>query len=301
MSNRTSGLCTADLQGEWIMIIDGHTHLFPKEIRANKESYFAEEPEFRYLYEQPDEVMVGMEELIQAMDENGVDISIASSFPWRNLDTARRSNDYILEAVHRYPERIWGLACIDVRSPGADKELVRALDAGMKGIGELAFYLEISPNGLLEIMAPVMEVIRGTHVPLLFHANENVGHTYPGKSDMRLKTLYHFLKAMPEAKVVLAHWGGGLFFYELMKKEVQEVLRNVYYDTAASPYLYHSGIYEIALRICGENKVIFGSDYPLIQPKRYFREMEEAGLTIEQMRKICGENIKALFDKSKIV
>jgi hypothetical protein len=244
--------------------------------------------------------MVGVEELLQAMDENGVDISVASSFPWRNIDLARRSNDYVLEAVARYPTRIWGLACVDPRSPGADRELVRALEAGMKGIGELAFYLDVSTNDLVEIMAPVMEIIRAANVPLLLHANESVGHTYPGKSEMRLKTLYHFLKAAPEARVVLAHWGGGLFFYELMKKEVQEVLKNVCYDTAASPFLYHSSIYQIALRICGENKVIFGSDYPLIQPKRYFREMEEAGLTTEQMRKVCGDNLKAVFNQHQV-
>ena len=36
----------------------------------------------------------------------------------------------------------------------------------------------------------------------------------------------------------MAHWGGGLPFYGLMKKEGPEVLRRVYFDTAASPYLY---------------------------------------------------------------
>jgi len=35
------------------MIIDFHTHIFPKEIRNNRDSLFKNEPEFKLLYESP--------------------------------------------------------------------------------------------------------------------------------------------------------------------------------------------------------------------------------------------------------
>jgi predicted TIM-barrel fold metal-dependent hydrolase len=94
----------------------------------------------------------------------------------------------------------------------------------------------------------------------------------------------------------LAHWGGGLFFYALMKKEVKQTLKNVYFDTAASPYLYDPEVYKSAIQLVGIDKILFGSDYPLLAPKKYFSEMEQSGLTKDEINPICGLNAKHLFN-----
>ena len=81
-----------------------------------------------------------------------------------------------------------------------------------------------------------------------------------------------------------------------MKKEVDDVLQNVYYDTAAVPFLYKNSIYNLT-KIFGINdKILFGSDYPLISPKRYFRDIEESVKDDKLKRQITGENAKLLFD-----
>jgi len=95
---------------------------------------------------------------------------------------------------------------------------------------------------------------------------------------------------------VLAHWGGGIFFYSVLKKEVKEVLHNVYYDTAASPFLYDPRIYRLAIEMAGLDKILLGTDYPLIKPKRYFQELEAAGLSREEIEQIGGGNAMRLFD-----
>ncbi|NCC93588.1 MAG: glycosyltransferase [Opitutae bacterium] len=56
---------------------------------------------FRLLYESPKSRLAGIDDLIAAMDEDGVDRSVVFGFPWRHLETARMNNDYILEAVAR--------------------------------------------------------------------------------------------------------------------------------------------------------------------------------------------------------
>ena len=86
-----------------------------------------------------------------------------------------------------------------------------------------------------------------------------------------------------------------MFFFGLMKKEVKQSLKNVYFDTAASPYLYDAQIYQIAAKIIGVDKILFGSDYPLLPPTRYLSEMAEAGLTQRQLAKISGENARQLL------
>ncbi len=280
-----------------IVVVDAHTHIFPADVRDRRERFFDREPDFRLIYENPKSSMASAEELIRSMDTDGVDVSVVFGFPWRDPDTAKRHNDYVLEAVSRYPDRLWGLACAYPLAPGAASEFERALDAGMNGIGELALYVEEGVDDLYEAMADVADLVRDRRVPLLLHCNETVGHEYPGKADMRMKTIYRFVKQMPDTPVVLAHWGGGLFFFELMKREVAEVMRNVYYDTAASPFLYRPDVYDTAVRICGEDKVLFGSDYPLLPPSRYFKELRESGLDETRLNKIRGENAARVFGR----
>jgi predicted TIM-barrel fold metal-dependent hydrolase len=80
-----------------------------------------------------------------------------------------------------------------------------------------------------------------------------------------------------------------------MKKEVRDVLQNVWFDTAASPYLYTPDIYRIAGEIIGFEKILFGSDYPLIRPQRYFKEMRSAGLSPSVMEQVAGVNAAQLL------
>ena len=135
-------------------------------------------------------------------------------------------------------------------------------------------------------------------VPVLLHTNEPVGHVYPGKAPMTLGQIYGFLKTYSANRIVLAHWGGGIFFYGLMKKEVKEVLQNVWLDTAASLFLYNPEIYRIAGEIVGFEKILFGSDYPLINPQRYFNEMESTGLSATVVEQIKGFNAAKLLGLS---
>ncbi len=76
---------------------------------------------------------------------------------------------------------------------------------------------------------------------------------------------------------------------------MRDTLKNVYVDTAASPFLYDSGIYLITSRICGVEHILLGTDYPLIEPERYFREMKASGLSAIQIQRICGQNAMRLL------
>ena len=73
-------------------------------------------------------------------------------------------------------------------------------------------------------------------------------------------------------------------------------MQNTWFDTAASPFLYDKEIYFIAAKIVGSEKILFGSDFPLLKPGRYFKEMREAGLSHDAIEKICGENAASLFN-----
>jgi predicted TIM-barrel fold metal-dependent hydrolase len=285
----------AQLEEPYPMIIDFHTHIFPGTVREDRGAYFPGEPAFKLLYDSPRSKIVGAEALVGAMDDQGVDRSVVFGFPWKDITTCRSHNDYILEAMQRYPHRLMGLCCLDPAHPDAIAEAERCLKAGLSGLGELAFYDSGFTPETLDRLTPLMSLCREADLPVLIHTNEPVGHTYPGKSPMTLGELYRLIRTFPDNKIVLAHWGGGLFFYHLMKKDVKAALANVYVDTAASPYLYDANIYRIALEILGPGKVLFGSDYPLLPPDRYFSGMHQSGLTHSEIRQISGLAAKELL------
>lgn len=277
------------------MIIDCHTHLFPEEISRNRERFLDGEPAFQMIYRSKKATMIGVEALIQEMDESGVDVSVVCGFPWVNPETVKKNNDYILEAVARYPKRLIGLACFDAYSEKIAEETERCIRGGMQGVGELAFYLSGIDDAALDRLAPVMAILSAHCLPAMIHTNESVGHRYPGKTDITLPQIYAIPKRFPDNAIIFAHFGGGVFFYNLLKKEVRETLKNVYYDTAAAPFLYDERIYRYAMELAGEEKILFGSDYPLIKPSRYFREMAESGLSDQYAIRIKGENARRIF------
>jgi uncharacterized protein len=281
------------------MIIDFHTHIFPEAIRKNRGNFFEGEPAFSLLYNSNKSKLMGADEIVPVMNEEGVDISVVFGFPWKNPDTARMHNDYIIHSVERYPEKLKGFCCVDPSWHGAADEVERCLTAGLSGVGELAFYTSGIDQNTIQNLEPLMDLCLKNKVPILIHTNEPIGHQYPGKTPITLFEIYNLAKHFPDNKIVLAHWGGGVFFYIHLKREVKDTLKNVYYDTAASPFLYDKEIYRTAVSIAGKNKVLFGSDYPLLKPSRYFQEIEESGLSKKDQARILGENAAMFFGINK--
>lgn len=278
------------------MIIDIHTHIFPPEIVADRERFFSGEPAFRLLYENQDKSpLVTVEGLIEALDRSAIQGAVTFGFPWKQPELIRRSNDYVLESAARFPDRLRGFACVNPELPGAVREAERCLRAGLAGIGELALYGTPAGGSWPACFRPLAELAADRGVPLLLHTNEPVGHLYPGKEHLPAWDLYGLIRSFPETRFILAHWGGGLWWYTLLKREVREALRNVYVDTAASPFLYRPEIYRYALEIFGVEKILYGSDYPLLTLDRYVQELEEARIGETDRRAILGGNAQSLL------
>ncbi len=272
------------------MIIDCHTHIYPPFIRDDREPLLEADPAFQLLYGAAKAKLVGAAELIEQMDRSGVDRTVVFGFPWTDPEIARRHNEYIGEAAARFPDRLLPFVCVNPRSPRAAVEVERCLASGMLGVGELAFYTEALDSAVVKVLEPIASCCRDYQVPLMIHTNERVGHWYPGKAETSLRVVYEMIKSFPNNRFILCHWGGGLFVYELLKRESREVLSRVAYDTAASPFLYDPAIYAVAVQIIGARRILFGSDYPLLSPDRYFEEMAAAGLSEEEQCWIKGRS-----------
>jgi len=279
------------------MIIDCHTHIFPNEVRKDREAFCEKDEGFSSIYKNLKSKMVGVEDLIASMDESGVQRSVICGFPWSRPDLCSLHNQYLMESASRYPNRLVVFISLLFSNPGwSERELDQKMKAGAKGAGEIAFYHHEMTSQDINSMKPILTQMEKQGIPLLLHTNELLGHFYPGKGMTSLERFYELILSFPNLPVLLAHWGGGLPFYELMP-EVAKVMANVYYDTAASPFLYSKKIYSIVSQIVGVKKILFGTDFPLIPTRRYFQELEGSGLSKEDQRKILGLNFLRLMEK----
>ncbi len=282
------------------MIIDVHTHIFPPDISTRREHYCARDTWFDALYHNPRARLATAEELIAEMDTSGVDISLTCSFGWTDAGLIEETNSYIIDAIQRYPTRIRGMAVIQpTAGERAVYELDRCAQAGMIGLGELMPHGQGYKLSDTALLTPLIEVVRRYHLLVLSHCSEPIGHMYPGKGNVSLEDIVTFLTAFPDVLFIAAHWGGGLPFYGLMP-EIQRVTANVWYDTAATLYLYRDTIFPIAAQLIGAHRILFASDYGLLSQQRVIQHIKQSGIDAETVARVLGNNAQTLLQLREI-
>ncbi len=278
------------------MIIDFHTHIFPPRIKKNRDKYIDSDSCFAILYSNKNAKLATVDELIESMDRDGVDISVVLNIGWTTHELCVETNDYILESIARYPQRLVGFCTVQPRSlESALDEIERCAKGGIRGVGEMRPDMQLLDLSDGELMEPFVQVINKHKLILLTHASEPVGHEYPGKGAVTPELLYSFITSYPDLTIVCAHWGGGLPFYALMP-EVKQAMSNVFFDTAASPFLYSPQVYSQVIQLVGADKILFGSDYPLLTQSRLLGEIRSLDLIGETESLILSGNAQKLLN-----
>ena len=279
------------------VVIDFHTHIFPPWIRERRDEYVKRDPCFSLLYSEQKARLATAEELIASMDKARVDLSVALNIGWASHELCVETNDYILDSVSRYPDRLVGFCSVQPKAgDAAIAELERCARAGTQGIGEMRSDVQGFSLADKEVMKSLVDVAMEHDLIFLTHSSEPVGHQYNGKGSITPDVLYSFILNFPDLKLVCAHWGGGLPFYGLMP-EVARALSNVFFDTAATAFLYRPEIFEEVSKIVGSDKILFGTDYPLIPQERIAAQVQSIGLAGEIKAKILGGNAQRLLSK----
>ncbi len=274
------------------MVVDFHTHVFPKRVVERRDEFVKRDPLFSSLYSNPKSKMATSEELLRSMEENGVDFSVILGGSYEDPELLRLINEYILESSSKHKNLI-PFCCAKLDEA---REISRLADEGARGIGEIRLSGDILDEGILR---EIDEIAVEKGLILLFHSSEPVGHMYPGKGDIFPQVIWRILELIPRAKKVFAHWGGGIFFYSLMP-EVEEALKNAFFDTAATPFLYRDKIFKVAMDIVGSEKILFGTDFPLISQRRMLELIRALDIGEDYKGKILGENGRRLLEDKDI-
>ncbi|HEU4759114.1 MAG TPA: RNA 2',3'-cyclic phosphodiesterase, partial [Dehalococcoidia bacterium] len=275
------------------MIIDFHTHIFPPDVRGQRDEYLRRDPTFAEMYVSPKAKIATAEDLLRSMDEARVEVSVALGFAWREHDMCVRHNDYLLESAAESGGRIVPFCTVNMTAAGGESEIERCAQAGARGLGELrpesqGWDLNGEPGERLAALAERLGLI------LLFHVTEPAGHDYPGKEGLRLESFRRFCLKGPGVPIVGAHLAGGLPFHAATP-EASQGLARVYLDTAAQPLLYDRGVYGQVVAVAGTERLLLGSDYPLIEQKRQIEEVRAGIADEESLRLVLGGNAARLL------
>ena len=277
------------------MIIDTHTHIFSPWIIDNRNDLLSRDVTLSTMYPSDIQRMATAEELVSTMDGSGVDISIIAGIGWNDLELCKISNDYIVEAVNKFPNKLRGFVSVNPRwGDEAISEIERCVGYGLIGIGELPHDTQGFRLNDLDIMQPIVEIAKRFDIPILTHASEPIGHLYPGKGQTTPEIIYSFIKAFHGVNLICAHWGGGLPFYALMP-EVSDLLSNVFFDTAASPFLYDKRVVSVVTELVGGDRILMGTDYPLINQRRIINQITDAQISDDSKENILFGNAAKLL------
>jgi predicted TIM-barrel fold metal-dependent hydrolase len=275
------------------MIIDFHTHVFPPAVRENRDDYIRQDPTFAEMYRDPKAKIATAPELLESMERSAVDHCVVQTFAWRDAETLREHNDYLLEVAQRSRGRLIPFVNVNLRHPEALREIERCAAAGARGLGELR--PDSQGWDVVGEAGDQLGIAARTHgLILLFHVTERGGHAYKGKDGLALVRFHAFTRQYPDLRIVGAHMGGGIYT-DYADLEPESDMPDVYVDTAAQPFLYPRDRDVAALTTPPSNRVLFGSDFPLITQERQLTELRAVYEDADALDEVLGRNAARLL------
>jgi predicted TIM-barrel fold metal-dependent hydrolase len=279
---------------------DCHVHCYPDAVIADPVGWAKQqgEPHWEHLVTNGPQGWAGPEDLLRAMDRDGIEQVLLQAWYWEKPESCRLQNEWHAEWISRHPGRFKACAAIhpDMADPVGDLESARQW--GAVAVGECLPQVQARQGWEHPAWESILNWTSGAGWLMAIHVTEPVGHAYPGRIETPLWQLVDLFEQHPEQRWLCAHWGGGLPFHA-MNKRVRNALANVWFDSAASPLLYDSRIWKVACATVGAGKILFGSDFPLfLYPSRsqepgwswLIEELRGSGLEAEDLQAVCSGN-----------
>jgi predicted TIM-barrel fold metal-dependent hydrolase len=228
---------------------------------------------------------------IAVMDAAGVRFGLISA--WHGPEGPLISNDEVAEFVAAHPDRLAGLAAVDMRRPvAAVRELRHCVsELGFKGLRVVPWLWGLPPNDrrYYPLYAECVEL----GVPFC----TQVGHTGPLRSSETgrpIPYLEDVALEFPELVIVAGHIG-----YPWTEEMVALARKfpNIHIDTSAyTARRYPPELVDYMKSSGGRRKVLFGTNYPMILPQKALEDLDGLSLDDETRELLLEGNAERLFD-----
>jgi predicted TIM-barrel fold metal-dependent hydrolase len=225
------------------------------------------------------------EMLLEQMDSAGVDRAVACPIHEHITVYNREGNDYILNAVRRYPQRLIGFATVNPwYGQPAVQELRRALGEGLRGLT-----LNSALQGYFihdQLVYPLIEVAAEFKTPVYFHTATPIFALPFQLAELAL--------VFPQVNFIMGHLAAADFWPDAVPAAKQ--CENIYMETSI-----RSGVATIrqAIQELGSRRVLFGSDAPESDIGVELAKIRLVGLAAEDEQQVLGGNMARLLGEAE--
>ena len=225
---------------------------------------------------------------LRMMDAAGVDKACINCIFHSD---ARRANELVADYVARHPDRFIGVAFV---TPHYPEEAVAELE---RAFGSLDLkYLKIYPTYLGRPIDdpgyfPIYEWCNDRDIVIMCHSS----NTGPDDTLTRPLSFIPLAQRYTRIRWVLAH-SGNTPQGNLESIEAAQACTNVYLETCSSYTV--SGTVELLVEGAGEDKVLFGVDMPLLDPRNQLGKIVTSDISDQAKRKVLGLNAIELLGLS---
>src|SRR5580765_8345419 len=281
-----------------LVAIDVHTHAWKSALAVGKDADAPNEKQEamgRYFRFQPQHTTVPeMAEMYRKLKMAFVVFTVDSPKEPRKI-----TNEEIAELAHKHSDVAIPFASVNPHRGAEGVALARKLirDYGVKGFKFHPTVQAFSPNDKLAY--PLYEVIAEAKLPALFHSGQTgVGAGTPGGGGIRLKysnpmLLDDVAADFPDMPIVLAH---PSFPWQEEALSVATHKPQVYIDLSGwSPKYFPPLLVQYANTLL-KDKILFGSDYPVMAPERWMEEFDKLPIKPEVRPLILKQNAARLLN-----
>jgi predicted TIM-barrel fold metal-dependent hydrolase len=226
---------------------------------------------------------------LRAMDEGGVRLGLLSA--WWGPQGPLISNDEVAALTRQYPQRLVGIASVDLARPlDAIRELRRCVqELGFRGLRIVPWLWNLPPDD--RRYYPLYAECVERNIPFC----TQIGHTgplCPSEPGRPIPYLDHVALEFPELRIVAGHIG-----YPWTAEMIALATKypNVYIDTSAYKCMRYPPELVAYLRGHGRKKVLFGTNYPMLTAQECLTGLETLGLDAQTQELFLSANACRVF------
>lgn len=258
-------------------IFDAHTHIYPNKIAQKASDTIGAFYDIRMHFDGTSEA------LLRLGEKHNVEKHLVHSVA-TNAHQVTSINNFIISEVNLHPDKFIGFATLHQDFENPCEELKRVKEAGLMGV-------KLHPDfQKFEISSPVMDdayrAMMEMDLPVLFHTGDaRYNWSHP-------KHIPVILKKHPHLKIICAHFGA----YSQWSEAAECLMgTGVWVDTSSSFFMISDEQAKKYINLYGEEKVLFGSDYPMWNVGDEIQNILRLGLTDKQNEKIFSGNLASLL------
>lgn len=179
-----------------------------------------------------------------------------------------------------------GLGTLHPDSDDQERDINEIIELGLKGV---KLHPDIQNFKIDDYRClKIYELCEEKGLPILMHTGDS---RYDNSNPNRLVPI---LETYDKLTVIGAHFGGWSIWKDAATK--LKDFKNLYVDTSSSLYTLSKGETGEIIAMYGDDKILFGTDFPMWKPEDELKRFMNLDLSEKQREMFLFENAKRLFN-----